>query len=111
MSFTYDWSAQAVANAALGCLVNCQAVFVTNPNGAQFVLSREADGVFRASSGRSGAIEMEVTPTASGRTLRFADGTQYDFDSGGRLLAMRDLNGNQTTFQLNSDFFPVSMTD
>ncbi len=101
MSFTYDWFAEAFSNT----------IRVTNPAGAQFILSLEADGKFRSSSGRSGSIEMEVTPTASGRTLRLADGTEYDFDAAGRLLAVRDLNGNSTSFQLDANGFPTSMTD
>ncbi len=101
MSFTYDWFAETFSNT----------VRVTNPQGVQFILSLEADGKYRSSSGRSASIGMEVTPTASGRTLSFADGTQFDFDTTGRLLAMRDLNGNSTSFQLDANGFPTSMTD
>ncbi|MFN7085509.1 MAG: IPT/TIG domain-containing protein, partial [Burkholderiales bacterium] len=102
MNFTYDWFAETAGT---------EAVRVTNPQGAQFMLSREVDGVFRARSGRSAAIEMEVTPTATGRTLRLADGTQYEFDTRGRLTAIKDLAGNRTTFQLSAQGFPQSMTD
>ncbi len=101
MSFNYDWLAQAIGNT----------VRVRNPNGAQFVLSLEADGKYRSRSGRSGSIGMEVTPTAGGRTLRLPDGSQLDFNTGGRLTAMRDVRGNATTFVLNAQGFPTSMTD
>ena len=60
MSFTCDWFAQAVS----------EAVRVTNPDGVQFMLSRGADGVFRVASGHQGAIQMEVTPTATGNGRR-----------------------------------------
>jgi len=46
-------------------------------------------GVFRSRSGRSGAIEMEVTPTGTGRTLRLASGmsfTQYTYSQRGDLI-------------------------
>ena len=52
MSFSYDWFA---------ALSGAQAVQVTNPAGVQYLLAREADGVYRSRSGRSKAIEMEVT--------------------------------------------------
>jgi RHS repeat-associated protein len=101
MSFSYDWFAEQFSNA----------VRVTNPSGVRFLLSLEADGKYRSRSGRSRSIEMEVTPTASGRTLRFADGKQYDFDTLGRLSVMRDLNNNAIRFTLNGTGFPASMTD
>ncbi|HZR68835.1 MAG TPA: RHS repeat-associated core domain-containing protein [Burkholderiales bacterium] len=102
MSFTYDWFANVVGT---------DAVQVINPAGVQFMLSREADGVFRAHSGRSAAIEMEVTPTATGRTLRLADKTSYEFDFSGFLIAVVDQNGNRTTFQNNGFGFPEKVTD
>ncbi len=101
-SFTYDWFAEAAGS---------DAVRVVNPDGVAFMLSREADGVFRARNGRSMAIEMEVTPTAAGRTLRLVDGTQYEFNPSGQLTAITDLAGNRTTFQLDAQGFPLSMTD
>jgi RHS repeat-associated protein len=102
MSFTYDWFAEPAGS---------EAMRVANPQGVVFLLSREADGVFRARDGRSGAIEMEVTPTASGRTLRLADGTRYEFNPAGQLVAVVDLAGNRTSFQLNAQGFPLAMTD
>lgn len=102
MSFTYDWFAQPMG---------ADAVRVSNPQGVVFTLSREADGVFRARSGRTLAIEMEVTPTASGRRLRLADGTQYEFNFLGQLTAMVDVAGNRTTFQLTLNGAPQSVTD
>jgi RHS repeat-associated protein len=102
MSFTYDWFA---------AVVGADAVQVTNPAGVQFMLSREADGAFRAHNGRSAAIEMEVTPTATGRTLKLADKTSYEFDFGGRLTAVVDANGNRTTFQNDALGFPAKVTD
>jgi len=84
MSFTYDWCAEALG---------VEAVRVTNPAGAQFMLSREADGVFRARNDRSLAIEMEVTPMVTGRTLKLADGMCYEFGTEGRLTAVVDLAG------------------
>lgn len=102
MSFTYDWFAEAAGS---------EAVQVTNPEGVRFLLSREADGVFRAHNGRSKAIEMEVTPTATGRTLRLANGMQYEFDPRGRLNAVKDLAGNRVTLQLDGIGFPQSLTD
>jgi RHS repeat-associated protein len=101
MSFTYDWFAQQVADA----------VRVTNPDGVQFMLSRGADGVFRAGSGHQGALQMEVTPTASGRTLTLADGRRFEFDSPGRLTAIVDTAGNRMTFERNAQGFPMTMTD
>lgn len=106
MSFTYDWFAERAGS---------EAVRVVNPQGVSFILSRESDGVFRARSGRTMAIEMEVTPTATGRTLRLADGMQYEFNTAGQLTAVVDLSGNRTTFQLTTQGgalgFPQSMTD
>jgi len=101
MSFTYDWFAEQVVSA----------VRVTNPGGVQFMLARETDGVYRSRAGRSGAIEMEVTPTASGRTLRMAEGTRYEFNTPGRLKAIEDLAGNRTTFEVDALGFPLSITD
>lgn len=75
------------------------------------MLSREADGVFRARNGRALAIEMEVTPTPTGRTLKLADKTQYEFDPRGRLTAVVDPNGNRITLQLDFLGYPVSLTD
>jgi RHS repeat-associated protein len=100
-SFSYGWFAQQVGDA----------VRVTSPDGVQFMLSRGADGVFRATSGHQGAIQMEVTPSASGRTLKLATGTQYEFDNPGRVLAVVDVRGNRTTFALNAQGVPLSLTD
>jgi len=102
MSFTYEWFAEAAGS---------DAVRVTNPHGVRYMLSKESDGVFRARSGRSMAIEMEVTPSATGRTLKLADGVRYEFDTAGRLTAIVDLAGNRTTFQLDGGGFPSGMTD
>jgi RHS repeat-associated protein len=102
MSFTYDWFAVPAGS---------DAVRVTNPQGVQYLLSREADGVFRSRSGRSKAIEMEVTPTGTGRTLKLADGTQYEFRPQGQLTAMVDVSGNRTTFNVTLQGFPQGMTD
>lgn len=102
MSFTYEWFAEAVGS---------EAIQVTNPHGVRFMLSRDADGVFRSRSGRSLAIEMEIFPTPSGRTLRMADGMQYEFNSAGQLIAIVDLAGNRTTFQLDGQGFPTGMID
>lgn len=102
MSFTYDWFAEAAGS---------DAVRVVNPQGVSFILSREADGVFRARNGRSMAIEMEVTPTANGRTLRLADGMRYEFSGAGQLTAVVDLAGNRITFQLDGQGFPSGITD
>jgi YD repeat-containing protein len=102
MSFSYDWFAAPSGS---------QAVQVTNPDGVQYLLAREADGVYRSRSGRSKAIEMEVTITGSGRTLKLAEGTQYEFSQTGQLTAIVDLAGNRTTFQLTAQGFPQSMTD
>jgi RHS repeat-associated protein len=102
MSFTYDWFAPVVGT---------DAVQVTNPAGVSFTLSREADGVFRAHSGRSAGIEMEVTPTPTGRTLKLADKTSYEFDFSGFLIAAVDQSGNRTTFQNNGFGFPEKVTD
>jgi RHS repeat-associated protein len=100
-SFTYDWFAEQVG----------LSVRVANPQGVQFMLAREADGIYRSRSGRSGSIEMEVTPTATGRTLRMADGTRYEFNAPGRLLAIQDVAGNRTTFELDALGLLFSMTD
>ena len=102
MSFTYDWFAQQL---------NTLTVRVTNPQGVQYLLAREADGVFRSRNGRSMSIEMEVTPTGSGRTLRMADGTQYEFRVQGQLTAMVDVSGNRTTFQVSLQGIPQGMID
>jgi YD repeat-containing protein len=102
MSFTYDWFAEVVGS---------DAVRVVDPGGFQYLLSREADGIFRSRTGRSLAIEMEVTPTATGRTLKMADKTQYEFDGRGRLTAVVDPSGNRTTLQLDFIGYPVSVTD
>ena len=101
MSFTYDWFAEQFSNT----------VRVTNPNGGQFTLALEADGKYRARSGRSGAIGMVVENIAGGRRLAFPDGTQYDFNTAGRLTVVRDVNGNQTTIAYNANGFPTSFTD
>lgn len=101
-SFTYDWFAEQVSPSATR---------VTNPQGVQYVLSLEGDGVFRSRSGRSGAIGMELTPTASGRTLKMPEGTRYDFNVPGRLLAITDVAGNRTTFELDALGLIFSMTD
>ncbi len=100
-SFTYDWFAEQVG----------LSVRVTNPQGVQFMLAREADGIYRSRSGRSGSIEMEVTPTATGRTLRVAVCTRFEFNPPGRLLAIQDVAGNRTTFELDSLGLLFSMTD
>jgi len=100
-TFTYDWFAEQVG----------LAVRVTNPQGVQYLLSLESDGIYRARSGRSGAIQMQVTPTATGRTLRMADGTRYEFNAPGRLQAITDVAGNRTTFEVDALGFPFSMTD
>jgi len=102
MTFSYDWFAEAL---------NGSTVRVTTPDGVQYMLSLEGDGKYRARSGRSGAIGMEVANIAGGRSLTLPDGTQYDFNSAGRLTAIRDLNGNTTTFQLDASGFPSGMTD
>jgi RHS repeat-associated protein len=102
MSFTYDWFAPALS---------ADAVRVIDPQGVQYILSREADGIFRSRSGHSRSIEMEVTATSFGRMLRLADGMRYDFDGAGRLLGIQDLAGNRTSFTLNAQGFPTSMTD
>jgi RHS repeat-associated protein len=101
MSFTYDWFAEAAGNAAR----------VTNPDGVQFMLSLGADGVYRATNGHQGAIQMELTPTASGRALKLADGTRYEFDGPGRLTAVEDVRGNRTSFTLDGSGRPLAMTD
>jgi RHS repeat-associated protein len=101
MSFSYDWFAEAFGHM----------VRVTTPEGVQHNLAREADGKYRARSGRSGAIGMVVENIAGGRRLTMPDGTQYDFSTAGRLTAMRDLNGNTTTLTLNANGFPSAITD
>jgi RHS repeat-associated protein len=75
------------------------------------MLSRESDGVYRSRSGRSASIEMEVAPTATGRTLRMADGTLYEFNAPGRLQAITDVAGNRMTFEVDALGFPFSITD
>ncbi len=102
MSFTYDWFAVPAGP---------EAVRVSNPSGVRYLLSRDADNVFRARSGRKRAIEMEVTPTASGRTLKLVVGSRYEFNPDGNLLAMVDLHGNRVSFTLNALGFPTAMTD
>jgi RHS repeat-associated protein len=102
MSFSYDWFAQSLS---------AEAVRVIDPGGVSYTLSREADGVFRSRSGRSKSIGMEVTPTNFGRSLRLPSGMRYDFDPAGRLLGIQDLAGNRTSFTLNAQGFPTSLTD
>lgn len=102
MSFSYDWFAVPVG---------ADAVRVTNPYGVQYLLAREPDGVFRSRSGRARAIEMEVTPVGSSRTLKVADGTQYEFRPQGQLTAIVDVSGNRTTFNVTAQGFPQSITD
>jgi len=102
MSFSYDWFAEQLS---------ASAVRVTNPQGVQYLLSREADGVYRSRAGRAGAVEMEITPTATGRTLKLADGTRYEFNAPGRLQAITDVAGNRTTFEVDALGFPFSITD
>lgn len=101
MTFNYDWFAQPAGDT----------VRVTNPDGVPFTLSREPDGAYRARSGRSGGFEMEVFSTFAGRRLRFADGTEMEFDGPGRLLSIKDLSGNTTSFHLNPQGVPFAMTD
>ena len=60
---------------------------------------------------RSGAIGMEVTATASGRTRKLPDGTRYEFNMPGRLLAISDVAGNRTTFEVDSLGLIFSMTE
>lgn len=101
-SFTYDWFAEAIS---------ASAVRVTNPQGVQYILSLEGDGMYRSRVGRAGSIEMEVTPTATGRTLKLADGTRYEFNAPGRLQAITDVRGNRSTFEVDALGFPFSITD
>lgn len=101
-SFAYDWFAEQL---------NAQTVRVTNPQGVRYMLSRDPDDVFRSRSGRSKAIEMEVTTTPTGRTLRMADGTHYEFRFAGQLTAIVDVSGNRTTFNVTFQGIPQSVTD
>ena len=101
-SFAYDWFAEQVGG---------QALQVTNPAGARYMLSLQGDGVYRMTTGRSGALGMEVRPASFGRTLRLQDGAEYDFNPAGQLLRMRDTSGNQISFALDTNGFIQSMTD
>ncbi|MEK7816761.1 MAG: DUF6531 domain-containing protein, partial [Actinomycetota bacterium] len=101
-SFSYDWFAEQVGS---------QAVRITTPQGVSYMLSLGTDGVYRETTGRAGGLGMEVTPTSNGRTLTLKGGMQYDFDTAGRLIAIRDTSGNQITFQLDSLGYVQKVTD
>lgn len=101
-NFAYDWFAEQVGG---------QAVQITNPAGVRYMLSLQGDGVYRMTTGRSGALGMEVRPTAFGRTLRLQDGTEYDFNTTGQLLRIRDTNGNQISFTLDTNGFIQGIVD
>ena len=54
---------------------------------------------------------MEVTPTPTGRTLKLADGTRYEFNGPGLLTAVIDPAGNRITFGIDVNNLPTTLTD
>jgi RHS repeat-associated protein len=101
-SFSYDWFAEQVG---------AQSIRVTTPKGARYLLSLQGDGMYRATTGKAGAIGIEAIPTTSGRTVRLKNGTAYDFNSRGQLIARRSKAGNAVQFALDSNGFVRSITD
>lgn len=101
VTFTYDWFLQAAGSA----------VRVTTPGGIQYLLSQDADGIYRASQGRAGAFGWEVRNTSDGRILKFTDGAEMDFNGAGLLMEARDSNKNRTVFQRGSNGFINAITD
>ncbi|WP_310452626.1 RHS repeat-associated core domain-containing protein, partial [Sulfuritalea sp.] len=100
-SSTYDWTAPQLGNT----------VQVTTPDGIKYSLAREADGVYRAQTGKSGALGWEVRSTASGRTLRLPHGGEMDFNANGLVQAMRNAEGNSIRFGYDGNGFLNSITD
>lgn len=101
VTFTYDWFVQAAGSA----------VRVTTPDGIQYLLSQGTDGIYRANQGRAGALGWEVRSTSSGRTLKFTDGAEMDFNGTGLLIEARDSNKNRTVFQRSSNGAITNITD
>ena len=100
-SFAYDWRAPQI-----GSMVQ-----VTNPSGVKYSLAQEADGVYRAQTGKAGALGWEVRATASGRTLRLPHGGEMDFNANGLLQAMRNAEGHAIRFGYDGNGFVNSLTD
>lgn len=56
----------------------------------------EADGVYRASTGRAGAYGIEASVANNLVSVRLPDGTRYEFPTTGtQLSAITDPNGNR----------------
>lgn len=100
-SFAYDWMAPQLGNT----------VQVTTPDGVKYSLALEADGVYRAQTGKSGVLGWEVRATASGRTLRLPHGGEMDFNANGLLLAMRNAESHTIRFGYDANGFVNSITD
>lgn len=100
-SFSYDWTAPQLGNT----------VQVTNPSGVKYSLAQEADGVYRARTGKSGSLGWEVRATASGRTLRLPKGGEMDFNANGLLTQMRNAEGQTIRLGYDGNGFVNSLTD
>ncbi|MDP3512123.1 MAG: IPT/TIG domain-containing protein, partial [Sulfuritalea sp.] len=100
-SSPYDWVAAASGDT----------VQVVSPDGVTYSLAREADGVYRAQTGKAGALGWEVRNTASGRTLRFPQGAEMDFNANGLLTQLRDAEGRSIRIGLDGNGFINSLTD
>ncbi|CAB1369747.1 RHS repeat-associated core domain-containing protein [Denitratisoma oestradiolicum] len=91
VTFAYDWGIRAQADV----------IVLISPDGIRYVLSKEADGLYRQREGRAGAQGWEAWRTGTGTTVRFPDGREMDFGLMSNLAAIRDPNGNRTTFTLS----------
>ena len=100
-SSPYDWMAASVGTT----------VQVTNPDGVKYSLAQEADGVYRAQTGKAGALGWEVRNTAGGRTLKFPQGAEMDFNANGLLTQLRDSEGRTIRIGLDINGYINSLTD
>ena len=84
------------------------AVLVTDHRGAPHSYLLLPDGSYR---GGPATYSTLASRPGGGYSLQGKDGSQFDFDAGGRLEALSDVNGNRTTLSRDTSGRLVRVTD
>ena len=82
-------------------------VYLTSENGQQTYFAQQSDGSYVGASG----VYSRLVQTGSGWTLSRRDRSQLNFDSTGRLLSVKDGNGEGLTLSYDSSGQLTSVTD
>jgi RHS repeat-associated protein len=102
---SYNWQARPAGTA----------ITLITPDGVRYNLALDAGGIYRATDGRSGALGIQATITGNLITVRFPNGSKYEFPRSGpgnqQLTAITDPNGNRINLSRDTTGRVTVLTD